>query len=95
MYFEVNTSFFGLGEFFLVSFGFAIKFDEFLFDGDIVVDFNVIDHGLVLSGEFIGGGKFLIIDFFGELLFHLVILFAKTFDLEFVFTLEDLEGFFG
>jgi hypothetical protein len=87
--FEVNASFFGLGEFFLVGFGLAIEFDEFLFHGDVVVDFDVVDHGFILGGEFVGGGEFLIVDLFGELFLHFVVLFAEAFDFEFVLALED------
>jgi hypothetical protein len=93
--FEVDSSFFGLGEFFLVCFRFAIELDEFLFHGDVVVDFDVVNHGLVLSGEFVGGGQFLVVDFDGKFLLHLIILFAKTFDFKFVLALKDLKGLFG
>jgi hypothetical protein len=92
--FEVDSSFFRLGEFFLVGFGFAIELHEFLFHGNVVVDFDVVNHGLVLGGEFVGGGQFLVVDFDGKFLLHLIILFAETFDLKFVLALKDLKGFF-
>ena len=95
MYFKVNSSFLGLSKFFLVSFGFTIEFDSFLFHVDLIVDFDVIDDGLILSGKFVGSGDFLIIDFFGELLFGFLELFIERFDLEFIFSLYGIEGLFS
>lgn len=73
--FEVQTTFLGFGKFLLVSFWLAIEFDEFLFHWDIIVDFDVVDNSLVLGGEFVGNGQFLVVDPLGQFLFHIIVLF--------------------
>ena len=66
-----------------------------MFHVDLIVDFNVINDGLILCSEFVGSRKFLIIDFFGELLFDLLELFIERFDLKFIFSFYGVECFFG
>ena len=95
MYFKVNSSFLGFSKFFLVSFGFPIEFYGFLFHVDLIVDFEVIDDGLILSGKFVGCGDFLIIDFFGKLLFGFLELFIERFDLEFIFSFDGIKSLFS
>lgn len=61
-----------------------------MFDVDLIIDFDVINDGLILCGKFVGSGKFLIIDFFGEFLFGLLELFIEGLDFEFIFSFDGI-----
>lgn len=95
LYFEVNSSFLGLCKFFLIGFWLSLEFNDFLFHIDLIVDFDVIDDGLILSGKFVGSGEFLIVDFFIEFLFGLLEDFIERFDFEFVLSFYWIKGFFS
>lgn len=91
LHFQIHSTLFCFCEFLFIPFWFPVKFHEFLFDCQLIVDLDVVYLGLALGGEFVSDGYSFLSNFACEFLPHLFVLLPKAFNLQSVLPLNDLD----